>query len=90
MVLQAAIDNLIGSIKLLSTEEKDFSTELVEDLKECQESLNSRSMYHQRGKQRMKAKLQSHWLQRSNDVEVAEADLLDGTRSIAGLSYAPA
>ena len=86
MVLQAAIDNLIGSIKLLSTEEKDFSTELVEDLKECQESLNSRSMYHQRGKQRMKAKLQSHWLQRSNDVEVAEADLLDGTLSIAGLS----
>ncbi|KDO35212.1 hypothetical protein SPRG_00058 [Saprolegnia parasitica CBS 223.65] len=51
------------------------STTLIDDLDECCAAMETTHVYRERGMQRMAGKTQSHWAQRSNDVEVNAADL---------------
>ncbi|EQC42257.1 hypothetical protein SDRG_01091 [Saprolegnia diclina VS20] len=51
------------------------STTLIDDLDECCAAMATTHVYRERGMHRMAGKMQSHWAQRSNDVEVNVADL---------------
>jgi len=69
VVLQSALEKLTDNMKLLNKEDQSTANALMSDIRECQGSLASRSMYKQRGQKRMKAHAQRHFYQRSNDAE---------------------
>lgn len=75
VVLQKAQAHMMGSLKYLDAGEKEATSALMNDLTECEGTMANLKMYHHRGKKRMKAKVQSHWAQRSNDAEVEEEDI---------------
>ena len=69
-VLQRAMNQMTDKMKFLNDEDTIVSNALMDDLKECKGGLASQSMYKNRGKMRMKAKIQGHWNQRSNEAEL--------------------
>jgi len=76
-VLQQAMDTMAVQMNFLTVEDSASAAVLMEDLEECKGTLSNRSVYRSRGKMRMNAKLQTHWNQRSNDPELAEAQILE-------------
>lgn len=72
-LLQDALDLLTAQMRNLNCEEaKAGSAALIKEIEECKTTLRSRREFKNRGRMRMKCKVQSHWDQRSNDVEVDE------------------
>lgn len=76
-ILQQAMETMTVQMNYLTVEDSVSAAVLIEDLKECKGTLSNRFVYKTRGKMRMKAKLQTHWNQRSNDAELAEAQILE-------------
>jgi hypothetical protein len=75
MVLRTALDRLSCNLKLLDEDDQTRSVGLIDDLNECTGSLASMPVYQMRGSTRMRAKVQSHWAQRSNDVEAEDEEV---------------
>ena len=75
-LLQDALNQMEAvSISLKSEKAKLATSALMDDLMECKGTMRSPEEYNIRGKMRMKAKVQSHWYQRSNDVELDEDEI---------------
>jgi len=83
IVLQTALDRVTCALKLLNEDDQKGSAGLMDDLKECRGSLASMSVYKKRGVRRMRAKVQSHWAQRSNDAEAEDEEELSEHRQIS-------
>jgi uncharacterized protein YegL len=75
-LLQRAMDDMTERVQFLIGDDTVATTALMDDLKECKESLANRSVYNKRGRMRMKAKVQGHWNQRSNDVELEDDQIM--------------
>lgn len=75
-LLQDALMQMEARTASLKSETAKVATvALMDDIRECRGSLKSRQEYKSRGRMRMRAKGQSHWLQRSNDVELEEEEI---------------
>jgi len=83
IILQTALDRVTCNLKLLNEDDQTGSAGLIDDLKECRGSLASMSVYEKRGLGRMRAKVQSHWAQRSNDAEAEDEEELSKHRQIS-------
>jgi len=73
MLLEEALKQMEARTASLNSETAKIGmVALMSDIRECKETLKSRQEYKNRGRMRMKAKVQTHWLQRSNDVDLQE------------------
>lgn len=77
-LLEDALSKLTAQMPSLKCEETTAaSAALMKEIEECKGTLRSRKEFNHRGKMRMKCKLQSHWNQRSNDVELHQAKIAE-------------
>lgn len=74
-VIQEALNNMMGGMNVLNVQDKEAAQALLSDLKECEGNMATAVEYNTRGRHRMCAKVQSHWAQRSNDIEISEEEL---------------
>ena len=65
------------SANLKSKQAMEATAAMMDDINECKNTLGSYQEYNARGRMRMKAKVQTHWLQRSNDVELDQDKLME-------------
>ena len=85
-LLEDALNRLeIASKSSKNETEMIATTAMMNDIKECKGTLSSHREFKNRGTMRMKAKVQSHWYQRSNDVEIDE-DTISGETSAGAVS----
>ena len=76
-LLQDALSQMKNrSANLKSKKAMEATAAMMTDINECNDSLSSIQFYNSRGKMRMKAKVQTHWLQRSNDVELDQDEIM--------------
>ncbi|OQR95760.1 hypothetical protein ACHHYP_00047 [Achlya hypogyna] len=73
MTHKAKMQREVQALKI--EEEECVQQGLFEDLDECCVAMSDTRAYRSRGEQRMASKVQSHWAQRSNDVEVSALEV---------------
>ncbi|ETV97114.1 hypothetical protein H310_09923 [Aphanomyces invadans] len=75
--LRSAIELVQRDMATLSVNAQATMAILLADLDECTVNMASQSVYQSRGQGRTQQKIQTHWMQRQNNVEVEEDCLLD-------------
>ncbi|ETV77822.1 hypothetical protein H257_08652 [Aphanomyces astaci] len=73
--LQNVITSVMQDMASFGAPAKAQAAHLLADLNECTANMQTQTTYQTRGHGRMQQKIQSHWMQRQNNIEVEEESL---------------
>ncbi|RHY03778.1 hypothetical protein DYB25_007666 [Aphanomyces astaci] len=73
--LQSVITSVMQDMASFGAPAKAQAAHLLADLNECTANMQTQTTYQTRGHGRMQQKIQSHWMQRQNNIEVEEESL---------------